>query len=213
MDGVKFKRALKEPHPQFGVLPCDLPPTQLPTRGEVIGRIMKRRLEYIHEMNISANRLGIKPIIRDVAEEVVSLWRKASVPCWGVDYTEKRMNKMWEERHKITKSRKDMSSETAKDMCKLFDIAHRQSIPEVQEDKTFLKDQRGRRNLHIGASVDGQTTASWRRQERRRLRAGRETSAPATSGGLAAAGASSSERRTASLARLPARRSAADSGK
>ena len=77
-------------HPQFVVFPCDLCPYQLPRRGEVIGRIMKRRLECMHQQDAIVSKVKLNPVIREVAEEVVDIRQNASIPCWGVDYIEEK---------------------------------------------------------------------------------------------------------------------------
>ena len=201
MDGINFKKELKKPHPQFGVLPCDLCPSQLPKRGDVIGRIMKRRLEQMHEKDLNIRQVELNPIIREVAEEVVGIWEKASVPCWGVVHTEKELKKLWDTKLKIVKSRKDLSDETAKDMNELFDISNRQIPPELQEDKQFLRDQQRQRSLHISQSLDRHTTERW---HRRRQRSDRAVSA--------AAAVPWSGPRTVSQRRRSAGRSAETSG-
>ena len=67
MEGITFKRELKKRHPQFGVLPCDLCPSQLPKRGDVVGRIMKRRLEEMHEKDANIRQVELRPIIGELA--------------------------------------------------------------------------------------------------------------------------------------------------
>ena len=143
MDEVKLKMELMKPHPQFGVFPCDLCPSRLPKQGEVIGRIMKRRLELMHQKNADVRLVELRPIIKEVAEEVVGIWENASIPCWGVAYTTKHIRKLWEIKQKIGKSRKDLSKETGKYMNKLLDISHRRVAPEVQEDNMFMRYKRG----------------------------------------------------------------------
>lgn len=212
MDGVTFKKELKKSHPQFGVFPCDLCPSQLPKRGDVIGCVMKRRLEFMHQKDANVRQVELKSIIREVAEEVVGIWQKASVPCWGVDYTEKHLKKLWDTKLKIGKSRKDLSDETAKSMNALFDISHCRLAPKLQEDIAFLRDQQRQRKLHIGRSLDRQTMERWQRQQQRRLRTEREGSAAAAAAARHSAAATvvpRSDRRTASLCRQSAGRSAA----
>ena len=196
MDGVKLKKELMKPHPQFGVYPCDLSPTQLPKCGEVIGRVMKRRLEVIHQKDVNVRQVELKPIIKEVAEEVVGIWQKASIPCWGVVYTAKHIEKMWGAKLKIGKSRKDLSEVTEKDMDKLFDISHRRQAPELQEDKMFLRDQQRKRNLHISPMLDRQTTVRWQRQQQRRQRSERGAGAAATAIDATAASVPDLGRRT-----------------
>ena len=81
--GINFKKELKKQHPQFDVLHCHLCPSQLPKSGDVIGRIMKRRLEQIDEKDANVRQVDLKPIIMEVSKEVVGILKKALVPCWG----------------------------------------------------------------------------------------------------------------------------------
>ena len=171
----------------------------------------------MHQNDVDSRQVLLKPIIRDVAAEVVSIWQTASIPCWGVDYTEKRLLKMWEGKRKIAKSRKNLTVETAKDMDRLLDISQKQSAPELKEDSEFLKDQRRQRVMHIGPSLDRQTTERWRRQQQRRQRAEREAPTAASAGNHDATAARAPTaarpgRRASSEYRPPVRRSVPGSG-
>ena len=88
-EGIGFKNELKKQHPQFDVLPCDICPSQLRKRGDVIWRTTKRRLDHLHAKDGNVRRVELKPIIREMAKEVVGIWEKASVACWGASYSEK----------------------------------------------------------------------------------------------------------------------------
>ena len=62
------------------------PSSQLPNRGELISRVMKRTLELMHQKDANVRQVELTSIIREVAEEMVGKWVKASIPCWGVIY-------------------------------------------------------------------------------------------------------------------------------
>ena len=141
----------------------------------------------MHQKDANVRQVELKPIIKEVAEEVVAIWEKASIPCWGVVHTTKRIEKMWGTKLKIGKSRKDLSKVTEKDMNKLFDISQRRQAPELQEDKRFLRDQQRKRDLHIGPSLDRQTTVRWQRQHHRKQRSERGPGAAAARDTAAAA--------------------------
>ena len=52
---------------------------------------MKRRLELMHQKDANVRQVKLKPIIKEVAEEVEGMWEKPSIPCWGVVYTTKHI--------------------------------------------------------------------------------------------------------------------------
>ena len=114
----QFQEGIEKAASQIDVLHCHLCPSQLPKRGDVIGRIMKRRFEQIDEKDANVRQVELKPIIMDVVTELVSILTKALDPCWGVGYTEKRAEKTsLETKVKIAKSRK-ISDELAINMSR-----------------------------------------------------------------------------------------------
>ena len=47
----------------------------------------------MYQNDANARQVELKPIIKEVAEEVVGKWENASIPCWGVIYTTKYIEK------------------------------------------------------------------------------------------------------------------------
>ena len=54
---------------------------------------MKRTLELMHQKDANVRQVELKPIIKEVAEEMVGKWEKASIPCGSVVYTTKYIEK------------------------------------------------------------------------------------------------------------------------
>ena len=52
MEGSEYRKKMKEPHVQFGVVPCRLPGSQLPTKADVIGRLLMLRIEKMEEGSV-----------------------------------------------------------------------------------------------------------------------------------------------------------------
>ena len=50
----------------------------------------------MHQKDANVRQVKLKPIIKDVSEEVVGMWEKVLVPCWGVVYGAKRLGKCGE---------------------------------------------------------------------------------------------------------------------
>ena len=42
-------------------------------------RVVKRTLELMHQKDVNVRQVELKPIIKEVAEEVVRKWEKASI--------------------------------------------------------------------------------------------------------------------------------------
>ena len=106
MDEVEYRRRLKKPHRQLEIMPCDLPHNQLPTTGQVLGKVMKIRLEEMRDKNVEEKMISIKKCIRDVAVEIVGLWEKASVPAKRIDKVEECITKLWSRKEKLRKDKK-----------------------------------------------------------------------------------------------------------
>ena len=153
MEEVELRRQLKRPHPQLGIYPCDLPHNQLPTIQQVLGRIMKIRLDEMHDRKVGENMVSIKACIHKVAFEVVRIWERASVPAKGVDKVELAIMKLWSCKDNLRKNKKKMGSlpeNMQTDMTLLFDVSKANAAPEHASDVAFLEDQRGPRKQMIG---------------------------------------------------------------
>ena len=85
MHGIKYRKVLDEPHRQFGVVPCDLTSSELPTRGQVVGRIRKLRVEKMAVRGTDEKHVPVKPMISQVAAEVAAIWARSSVPSRHID--------------------------------------------------------------------------------------------------------------------------------
>ena len=107
MEILKMKEELKKPHPHYGVFPCDICPPQLSKRGEVIERVMKRKLELRHQKEANVRQVKLEPIIKVVAEEVVGMWGKGLSCLLGNGLHNKTYRIMWGMKLKIGNSRKE----------------------------------------------------------------------------------------------------------
>ena len=54
---------------------------------------MRRTLELMHQKYVNVKQVELKPIIKEVAEEMVGKCEKASISCWDVVYTTKYIGK------------------------------------------------------------------------------------------------------------------------
>ena len=160
MEGTSFRNKMKQPHPQFAVKPCDLFPMQLPTREQVVGRIMRLRLEEMERRDVAVDMVSVKSCVSQVADEIIEIWDRASIPVKRVDYVREMIMKLWKKKDGLRKSRAQCSNLS---MSSLFDISKSSAPPEHPDDRAFLADQRTDRRLHIGG-VDQVTTERWRRR-------------------------------------------------
>ena len=95
MHGIKYRKMLDEPHRQFAVVPCDLPSSELPTRGQVVGRIMKLRVEKMAVRGTDEKHVPVEPIISQVAAEVADIWARSSVPSRRIDRVVTKITALW----------------------------------------------------------------------------------------------------------------------
>ena len=122
---------MKEPHTQFGIIPRRLPGSQLPTKGDVIGRLQMVRLEKMEVMSISENQVPMKECVRQVASEVEEIWDKASVPTRITSHVRMMVNELWKRKDGIRKASKKrkpqhralVAATAVSDMAELFDIS------------------------------------------------------------------------------------------
>ena len=121
MHGIKYRKMLDKPHRQFGVVPCDLPSSELPTRGQVVGRIMKLRVEKMAVRG--TDEKPVKPIISQVAAEVADIWARSSVPSRRIDRVVTKITALWGKKDEIERSYSAIRSEVAADMSALLDIS------------------------------------------------------------------------------------------
>ena len=70
MEEAKHRRQLQQPDPILQIRACDLPNGLLPTFGYVIGRVLKVRMEEMHERKVTENSVSIKSCIATVAKAV-----------------------------------------------------------------------------------------------------------------------------------------------
>ena len=181
MDRQSYRKKMKEPHPQFGVTPRRLPGTQLPTNGDVIGRLMMLRVELMEERSKDVRHLPMAECISRVTGEVMDIWERASVPTRQKQHVLNAVKQLWERKNRVKKksrkrqpkSRDTLTAAAICDIDDLFDISNRAYQPELAQDRDFLADQRGPRRLHIGA-LDQQTTERWQRREQRAERRARQ---------------------------------------
>lgn len=169
MEGHVFRKKMKTPHPQFGTLPRRLPGSQLPTNGDVIGRIQMIRIERMQAASVIDERqVPIHGCIQVVVDEILELWKRASLPVSKHPNVAAAVRNLWGRKDAIKKksgktqqaARERLVRATMSDIDKLFDIASRNCQPELPKDRAFLADQRGPRLLHIGG-LDAGTTALW----------------------------------------------------
>ena len=191
----ELKNKMMKLYPQFGVFPCNLCPSQLRKRGEVIGRVRKRRLELMHQKDANVRQVELNPIIKGVAEKGVGKWENASNSCYRVVYTTKYIEKCRERKLRSVNPRENEQG-NGKGMNKLFDISHRRLPPELHDDKRFLRDKKRKQDLHVGPSLDRHTTVRWQRQQHSRQQSEREAGAAASARDTAAASATGLGRRT-----------------
>ena len=180
MDGRLFRKKTGDPHPQLGIKPCRLPGSQLPTCGDVIGRVMMLRLEEMEEKSLDVNNVPVAKCMQKVTDEVLGIWEKASVPTRSRHHVLEMVRQLWEKKGNIRKSAKSKraasgTAAAAAVVPELFDISSRVREPELEDDKAFLADQRGERRKHIG-DVDRETTVRWDRRNERRARKEKTTS-------------------------------------
>lgn len=174
MEGQIYRKKMNERHRQFGIKPCRLPESQLPTNGDVIGRLLMVRVEVMEERSITEERrVPMDHCIKQVTREVLSLWQRASLPTRSDQCVLKEVRKLWmkkeNERKLGKKVRYRKTGCTDVSMGSLFDISNRKLHPELAADKAFLADQRRARRLHIGGR-DHATTALWHRRCERQTR-------------------------------------------
>ena len=170
MHEAEFRRMLKLPDTQLEITPCDLPPNVLPRVGEVLGRILKVRLEEMKERGTTEKCVSVKSRIATVAEEVVELWNRASVPAIHKRRVISMMSRLWDRKRILSKHKQTMSTcpeDKRIDMLALFDISKITQPAELAADREFLEDQRGPRQLKIG-EVDVATTELWQRRRKRK---------------------------------------------
>ena len=210
MEGPVFRRKMKEPHPQFGITPCRLPGSQLPTNADVIGRLMMIRLKMMEGKSADEFHVSTKQCTSKVADEVMEVWKRSSLPTRDRQRVVEMVRQLWEKKEGIRKNSKEhkpasrsrVSTAVASDMTALFDISNRAHQPELEADREFLADQRGPRTRHIGR-VDQGTTALWQRREERHQRQAREAgraAASATASSAAPAPAAAARHRDMPLA-------------
>ena len=184
-------------HQLFGN-PCDLPPTQLPTVGDVLRLIGKYKLEDVEVTNpkFANKNEAIKKAVNDVA----SLWEKAigdrsKAPILPDKTINNRIRRIYEKGLEITRShpKEEIVAKFKDDMGNLFDICscscpsgtceaakcklnkcdgyHLLCNCQIKVPKMevrFLLDQRSERNMQI-VGVDSVVTDMWRRAEEREL--------------------------------------------
>ena len=173
MDGGSLRKKLKAPHKQFGAQACDLPQNQLPTNGQVIGKILKLRQEEMKARNVTENLVSVHTCISSVVREVEALWVKASIPTQHRCQIVEKMRRLWSTKNYLRKSKVTAGSRKTQkgvDMSALFDIANRSQLPELQADREFLEDQRGARRQVVG-EVDFETSELWKRRGERARKA------------------------------------------
>ena len=122
MYGIKYRKMLDEPHRQFVVVPCDLLSSELPTRGQVVGRIMKLRVEKMAVRGTDEKHVPVEPIISQVAAEVADIWAR-SVPSRRIDRVVTKITTLWGKKDDIKRSHSAIRSEVAADMSALLDIS------------------------------------------------------------------------------------------
>lgn len=147
--------AERRPHPQLGVKPADMPQNQLPTRGDVLSRILALRAEEVRVRGVPEHCVAVSPLIAQVAEECVELWKRASLPILVWHRVRAKVTALWEAKEKIRKYKAKHKTEatSTNDMTQLFDIRSGSQQPALEEDVRFLEDQCTERRLYIG-SVD-----------------------------------------------------------
>ena len=71
-----------EPHNIFQQVACDLPYDKLPLNREVIGRILKIRIQKMVELDKTESQVRITDIIKQLVDETITVWDRASIPSW-----------------------------------------------------------------------------------------------------------------------------------
>ena len=187
MEEAKHRRRLQQPDPILQIRACDLSNDLLPTVGDVIGRVLKVRMGEVHERKVAENSVSIKSCIATAAKGVVALWNRASVPPERVDHVESLIAKVWGRREYFLKQKLTMTSckeDKPLDFLSLSDISKPSKPAELADDREFLEDQRGPRQLRI-STVDAATTALWQRREaQRHATASSQLPSPRKRGGI-----------------------------
>ena len=83
MRQITIRKAARLPHKQckqFRVSSCDLPKDQLTTGAQVVGRILKLRLEAMRKRNVDEYHVPIKQCIGNVVRDIMERWESASIP-------------------------------------------------------------------------------------------------------------------------------------
>ena len=131
-----------------------------------MGRILKVKLEEMKERSIKENCVSVKLCIATVAQKVVEIWDRASVPAIQKKRVILLITKLWDQKLFLSKTKQTMSTcpnDKRIDMLGLFDISKITQPAELAADREFLEDQRGPRQLKIG-EVDVATTELWQRR-------------------------------------------------
>ena len=140
--------AEKKPHPQLGVRPANMPKTHLPTRGDVLSRILALRADQMRVRGVPEYCVAVSPLITQVAEECLELWEYASLPTLVGHRVRAKVGALWNAKNKTRKNKDNPTDRT--DLNQLFDIRSNSQKPALEEDTRFLEDQRTERRLGIG---------------------------------------------------------------
>ena len=132
--------------------PC-LPHNVLPTSGQILQTV------YYHH---SISHKTIPESLKATSEELLSIWNCARIPTTFQPNIVSKMKALIED-YNLLKKNKARKSQTQWDreqkltehMGKLFDISHKnaQELIRIAEDKVFLEDQRGPRQMKM-AGID-----------------------------------------------------------
>ena len=147
------RRSEIKSHPQFGIKPANMPKNQLPTRGDVLSRILALRAEEMRVRGVPEHCVAVTPLIAQVADECDEMWKLASLPTLVGHLVRAKVAILWNAKEKIRKKNpksKEDASYTV-DMRQLFDIRSCSQLPVLEEDARFLEDQCTERRLYIGS--------------------------------------------------------------
>jgi len=148
-----------QPISQFGGL-------VLPTTNEVL------QVYYFYHKN---ENLTQSNAIENVVDQIILIWNKARVPCAEKRNIIRKLELLLQKYRNIcrNKTRKGVSQKAKEEEFKcqirsLFDVAHHNAMEliKIEEDKTFLTDQRTERKYVLGAIDTALSEKEQRKRER-----------------------------------------------
>jgi len=123
---------------------------QLPTAGQVLRRLY---------CDLKSNKLSLSTSCSNVADEILVLWNLANIPTTQKPHITDKIKALYQKHVNVGKNKQrrterqsELESKFSYSLTLLFDIAHAdcEHLLRIDEDKDFLKDQRGGRQMVMG---------------------------------------------------------------